>query len=492
MFDFFRRKSKPKPPESTVEPSASPQPASPDAPLDAPVDAEESSLGAQAQNEKEASPKGKGFFASLFGRKPKPIPEEAKTEEAKTDSENEAIDLALTLETSQEVEPAPELTLIQPQEQAAAPSTPPEPGQEEPTIPPEPPLAVPKEEEPPLAAPKEEEPPQTVPEAVPPEVAPPEVAPKEEEPQKPKGFFGRLKEKLFKTREIIADRVDQIIAKTRSIDNQVLEELEEILYTSDLGVKTTTTILAKIKNRVARKELKDSVALKISLRDTIVEMMNVKEKDLVPENPPRVILVVGVNGVGKTTTIAKLARTFSDHGQKVLLAAGDTFRAAAVDQLKIWAGRIGADFVAQPTGSDAAAVVFDAITAAKARGVDVVLIDTAGRLHTKSNLMDELKKIKRVANKALPGCPHETILILDANTGQNALRQAQTFNEAIGVDSLIVTKLDGTSKGGIVPTITHELKIPVIFIGIGEKHEDLKPFDSRAYANAIMGIDEEN
>jgi fused signal recognition particle receptor len=294
---------------------------------------------------------------------------------------------------------------------------------------------------------------------------------------------------LSSTRERIAGRIDKVLASTRSIDENTLEELEEILFTSDLGVPTTMKLLEKVKTKVQRKELKDVVALKVALRDSLEDMLDVPPKDLIPDNPPRVILVVGVNGVGKTTTIAKLARTFQERGQKVLLAAGDTFRAAAVDQLRIWANRLGTDFVAQATGADPAAVVFDALSAAKARKIDVVLIDTAGRLHTKVNLMEELKKIKKVAGKAVPGAPHETILILDANTGQNASRQAQTFNEAIGVDDIIVTKLDGTSKGGVVVSISYELKLPVIFIGIGESYGDLKPFDKTDYANAILGMD---
>jgi fused signal recognition particle receptor len=314
-----------------------------------------------------------------------------------------------------------------------------------------------------------------------------------EEPEKAKkGWFSRLKDKLSSTREKIAGRIEKVLASTRSIDESILEDLEEILYTSDLGVPTTQNLLVSIKTKVQRKELKDVEALKLALRDSLIEMLDVPQKDLVPENPPRVILVVGVNGVGKTTTIAKLARTFTERGQKVLLAAGDTFRAAAVEQLKIWAQRLNTDFVAQATGADAAAVIFDALSAAKARGSDVVIIDTAGRLHTKVNLMEELKKIKKVAGKAVPGAPHETILILDANTGQNASRQAQTFNEAIGVDSIIVTKLDGTSKGGVVVSICYELKLPVIFIGIGESYEDLKPFDKMDFANAILGIDSDN
>jgi fused signal recognition particle receptor len=327
------------------------------------------------------------------------------------------------------------------------------------------------------------------PQAVGPEEMPPEGP--EEAPAAKKGWFSRLKDRLSSTREKITGRLEKVLASSRSIDDTVLEELEEILFTSDLGVPTTLALLDRIKTKVARKELKDADALKGALRDALIEMLDVPQKDLVPDLPPRVILVVGVNGVGKTTTIAKLARTFTKRGQKVMLAAGDTFRAAAVEQLKIWSGRLGTDFVAQASGADPAAVVFDAITAAKARKTDVVIIDTAGRLHTKVNLMEELKKVKRASAKALPGAPHETILVLDANTGQNASRQAQTFHEAIGVDSIIVTKLDGTSKGGVVVSISYEHKIPVIFIGIGESYEDLKPFDSREFVSAILGLDPE-
>jgi fused signal recognition particle receptor len=319
------------------------------------------------------------------------------------------------------------------------------------------------------------------------ETAPePEAAP---EPAPKKSWLRRLKEKLSATAQRITAPLEAIVARTRTIDDEVLGELEEILYTSDLGVPTTEELLKLVKLKVERKELKDVEALKIAIRDSLVEMMDIPQKDLVPESAPRVLLALGVNGVGKTTTIAKLTRNFQERGQKVLLAAGDTFRAAAVDQLRVWAERLGVDCVAQASGADPAAVVFDALNAAKARKSDVVIIDTAGRLHTKQNLMQELIKIKKVAGKAVAGSPHETILVLDAHTGQNAVLQAQTFHEAVGVDSIIVTKLDGTSKGGVVVSIIHELKIPVIFIGVGESFEDLRPFDPVAYANAIMGMD---
>jgi fused signal recognition particle receptor len=322
----------------------------------------------------------------------------------------------------------------------------------------------------------------------------PEAQPEEEieaQPEeKPKlGFLARLKQKLINTRDRITGRIEKVLIATKEIDENVLEELEEILITSDLGVKTTEDLLYKIRGQVSRKELKDAAALKEALRARLLEIIDLPSNP-VPSVKPLVIMMVGVNGVGKTTTIAKLAKRYRDEGKSVLLAAGDTFRAAAVEQLAIWAKRVDADLVSQPTGADPSAVVFDALTAAKARGVDVVIIDTAGRLHTKVNLMEELKKIRRVANKALPGAPHKTILILDANTGQNATNQARTFHEAVELDSLIITKLDGTSKGGVVVSIINELKLPVTFIGLGETYDDLRPFSAVDFAEAILGSGE--
>lgn len=314
--------------------------------------------------------------------------------------------------------------------------------------------------------------------------APAENGSDEEAEASGKGLFSRFKEKLSATRNQLAGRIENLLSSVRSIDDDLLDELEELLITSDLGIKTTEDLIFKIRGQVASKELNDSEALKQALKKRIREMVSLPTPPR-PKVSPMVIMVVGINGVGKTTTIAKLARRFKEEGQKVLLAAGDTFRSAAVDQLVIWSERLGVDIVSQPTGSDASAVVFDALTAAQARGSDVVIIDTAGRLHTKVNLMDELKKIKRVANKALPGAPHHTVLVLDGNTGQNALRQAQTFHEAVGVDSIIVTKLDGTAKGGVIVSICHELKIPIAFVGLGESFEDLQPFDPEAFTEAI-------
>ena len=314
----------------------------------------------------------------------------------------------------------------------------------------------------------------------------PEADAGREKPPEKSGLLARFSSKLSATRERLAGRLESLLARVRHIDGDLLDELEELLITADLGIGTTQDILAKLRGQVAGQELKEAAALKAALKRRLTEMLDLPAPAISPELKPLVFLVVGVNGVGKTTTIAKLARRFRDDGRSVLLAAGDTFRAAAVEQLGVWAERLGADLVAQPTGADPSAVVFDALTAAQARGSEVVIIDTAGRLHTKVNLMDELKKIKRAAAKALPGAPHHTVLVLDGHTGQNALRQAQTFQEAVGVDSVVITKLDGTAKGGVVVSIAHELKLPIAFVGLGEGLDDLQPFDAHAFVEAVL------
>jgi len=264
--------------------------------------------------------------------------------------------------------------------------------------------------------------------------------------------------------------------------------LEEILFTSDIGVATTQELIDSVQEKVARKELKDPEKLKTALKDHMLSFLDVGEVEHPSPGPgePLVIMVIGVNGVGKTTTIGKAANRFRSEGKEVLLVAADTFRAAAVEQLTIWGERVGATVIKQDTGSDPSAVAFDALTAAVARKVDVVLIDTAGRLHTKINLMEELQKIHRVIGSKLPGAPHEVWLILDSTTGQNAIAQAKTFNERFGVSSIILTKLDGTAKGGIVVGISRELGIPIKFIGIGEKMDDLRPFNAGDFVQAIF------
>jgi len=305
---------------------------------------------------------------------------------------------------------------------------------------------------------------------------------------KGKGFFERLRQGLSKTRSGLTGRLDQLFFGKREIGEGLLEELEEILFTSDLGVATTQELLALIQTGVAKKELDDPSKLKNALKQHILSFLDVP--DVVHNRPlsgePFVVMVIGVNGVGKTTTIGKAAHLFKTEGHKVMLVAADTFRAAAIEQLAIWGERVGAEVVRQKHGSDPSAVVFDALSAALSRQTDVVIIDTAGRLHTKINLMEELEKIQRVANKRLPGAPHEVWLVLDATTGQNAIAQAEMFNRALGVTGLILTKLDGTAKGGIVVGISHQLKLPVKFIGIGEKIDDLRPFYPGEFVEAIF------
>ena len=317
-----------------------------------------------------------------------------------------------------------------------------------------------------------------------------EKAPLEEEApaEKPKkvGFFARLKERLSGTRAVLTSRVDHLLLGVKEIDEDVLEELEEILITSDLGVKTTNTLIKAISAKVARKELNEAGKLKEVLREEIRSLMSVPQAEFDTAAKPHVIMVVGVNGVGKTTTIAKLAHRYVEEGKKVMLVAADTFRAAAVEQLTIWSERVGADIIKQQTGADPSAVVFDAMAAARARNVDIVIIDTAGRLHTKVNLMEELKKIQRIADREMPGAPHEVLLVLDANTGQNAVNQAKLFNEAVKVHHLAMTKLDGTAKGGVLVAIYHDLSLPIRYVGLGEKMDDLRDFEAEAYVEALF------
>ena len=306
--------------------------------------------------------------------------------------------------------------------------------------------------------------------------------------EKTEGMFQRLKQGLSKTRSSFTGRLDRLFLGEKEITEELLDELEEILFTSDIGVATTQELINSVREKVARKELKNPKKLKVALKDHILSFLDAPAKEQPEPAPgkPLVILVVGVNGVGKTTTIGKTAYNFKSQGKNVMLVAADTFRAAAVEQLGIWGERAEADVIKQSTGSDPSAVVFDALTAAISRKTDVVLIDTAGRLHTKTNLMEELKKVARVTAKKLPGAPHEVWLVLDATTGQNAISQAEMFNKAIGVTGIILTKLDGTAKGGIVVGISHQLGIPIKYIGIGEKIEDLRPFEPEDFVKAMF------
>ncbi|OGW40349.1 MAG: signal recognition particle-docking protein FtsY [Nitrospirae bacterium RBG_13_39_12] len=299
------------------------------------------------------------------------------------------------------------------------------------------------------------------------------------------GFFDRLKESLTKTRKSFIEKVESIFVG-QNINDETLEELEETLIISDVGTKAAEEIMAIIREKVKKGEVKDAESVKEILKKEMIAILGNSQPIVTYGNKPFVILSVGVNGVGKTTTIGKLASRFYSQGLSVLLAAGDTFRAAGIEQIEIWAKRASAQLVKHQHGSDPAAVAFDAVVAAKNRGVDVVVIDTAGRLHTKSNLMEELKKVRRSIEKAMPDAPHEILLVVDATTGQNALRQAELFNKAIGITGIALTKLDGTAKGGIVLAIKKAFGIPIRLIGVGEGIDDLRDFDPEEFVEALF------
>jgi fused signal recognition particle receptor len=302
-----------------------------------------------------------------------------------------------------------------------------------------------------------------------------------------KGFFQRLKEGLFKTHQGMVSKIDQLVSGQKKIDDLLLEELEEILITSDIGVKTTRQLLDTVSEKVKRKELEDADHLKKALQEEMFLILHQQENPLdVSSANPFVIMVIGVNGTGKTTTLSKMAQNFKARGKSVLLVAGDTFRAAAIEQLEIWGQRVGCEVIKHQSGSDPSAVVFDALKAGKARGIDIIIVDTAGRLHTKVNLMEELKKVKRVMAREIPNSPHEILLVLDATTGQNAISQAKMFNRELGVTGIVLTKLDGTAKGGILISISDELKIPIRYIGVGEKADDLREFNARDFVDALF------
>ncbi|OQP02116.1 signal recognition particle-docking protein FtsY [Geobacillus sp. 44C] len=326
-------------------------------------------------------------------------------------------------------------------------------------------------------------------------------------------FFKKLKEKitkqadsvtekfkqgLSKTRDSFAGRVNDLIARYRKVDEEFFEELEEILISADVGVNTVMELVDELKMEVKRRNIQDPKEMKAVISEKLVEIYrgddDAKAELNIQENGLTVILFVGVNGVGKTTTIGKLAHKLKSEGKTVMLAAGDTFRAGAIEQLEVWGERVGAEVIKQSSGSDPAAVIYDAIQAAKARNVDVLLCDTAGRLQNKVNLMKELEKVKRVIEREIPGAPHEVLLVLDATTGQNAMSQAKIFKEVTNVTGIVLTKLDGTAKGGIVLAIRNELHIPVKFVGLGEKMDDLQPFDPEQYVYGLFAdlFDETN
>lgn len=300
------------------------------------------------------------------------------------------------------------------------------------------------------------------------------------------GFFDKLKNGLTKTRESIAKQVNNVFSVFVKVDDELFENLEEALIMADIGVETSTYIIEKLRDNVKHKHITDGNLVKEELKSIISEILSALDTTVNTSTTPSVILVIGVNGVGKTTSIGKIASHYKSMGKKVLLAAADTFRAAAIDQLDIWAQRSGCDIIKHQENSDPAAVVFDACTAAKARGADILICDTAGRLHNKKNLMDELNKISRVIERELPDASKEILLVLDATTGQNAVNQAKDFKEAAGITGIVLTKLDGTAKGGVVLAINNELDVPVKFVGVGEKIEDLQPFDADAFAAGLF------
>lgn len=311
-----------------------------------------------------------------------------------------------------------------------------------------------------------------------------------EEPEK-KSIFGRMKEAVSRTRDGLNDRIDSIVALTREVDQQALDELETSLLAADLGVRTTTEIVDSLRERAKRHEILNGGELKNLLKQEIRSILDAKEEQnwFKPRQtaPPAVVMMVGVNGTGKTTTTGKLAAYFRRQGKSVLLCAADTFRAAAIEQLEVWGQRTGVEIIKTKQGGDPSAVLFDALQAAKARSMDVLIVDTAGRLHTKTSLMTELDKMRRTAERIVPGAPHEVLLVLDATTGQNGLQQARLFTESAGVTGIVLAKLDGTAKGGIVVAIARELRLPVRYVGVGEKVDDLLPFDSQAFVDSLLG-----
>ena len=375
-------------------------------------------------------------------------------------------------------DPSPEAQSPEPE------SSPDQPEEDAPEPPPQEAAPIPPEPEP---APEAQAPPEPEPEPEPqPQETPAASQAEEQEPAPAKGgFFKRMFQRLGKTREKLGGSLDRITLG-RVIDDEVLDELEEVLVTADLGVTTSLELIEGLRGKVRRQELDDVAALKLALRQGIDQML----ADAAPipsrDNQPHVIMVVGVNGVGKTTTIGKLAHYFTAQNKKVILGAADTFRAAAGEQLEVWADRAGCPIVRQQEGADPSAVAFDTVEAALARGRDLAIIDTAGRLHTKVNLMDELKKIHRVIGKRLPGAPHEVLLVLDATTGQNALAQAKQFHQDVPLTGLVLTKLDGTAKGGVVVAITREMKLPICFVGLGESINDLQPFNPDDFTAALL------
>jgi len=313
-----------------------------------------------------------------------------------------------------------------------------------------------------------------------------ELQPEPEEDLK-SGFFDRMKQAVTRTRESLSSRLEGVLALTRTVDEGALEDLESALLTSDLGLPTTTAILEHLRDRARRQDIAGGEELRELLKEQIRAILEAPRKPVPdPAAPPKVIFLVGVNGTGKTTTSGKLAAWNRALNKTVLLCAADTFRAAAIEQLEVWASRSGVDMIKTKQGGDPAAVLYDAVAAAKARAIDILVVDTAGRLHTKTGLMDELEKMRRTARRLIPEAPHEVLLVMDATTGQNGLQQARLFTEAAGVTGIVLTKLDGTAKGGIAVAIARELNLPVRYVGVGEKIGDLLEFDPEAFVDSLL------
>ena len=308
------------------------------------------------------------------------------------------------------------------------------------------------------------------------------------EPEQKSGLFERMKQAVSRTRENLSERIDEVVSLNKEIDRNTLDDLEATLIRADLGSATTHQVLQNLRERADRKEIRDVTELKRLLQEELLAILNSANTPPVEraEGSPEVVLVVGVNGTGKTTTIGKLAQTIRSNGQTVLLCAADTFRAAAIEQLEVWGQRTGTEVIRTKAGGDPAAVLFDALQAATARHIDCVIVDTAGRLHTKLNLMLELEKMRRTAQRIIPGAPHEVLLVIDATTGQNGLQQAKLFTDSAAVTGVVLTKLDGTAKGGVVVAIARELGLPVRYVGIGEKAGDLLPFDPEEFVNSLF------
>ncbi len=305
------------------------------------------------------------------------------------------------------------------------------------------------------------------------------------------GFFNKLKESLSKTKETINARIEDVVKVFRTVDEELFEELEEVLIMADLGVNTSCEIIDALRDAAKEKHIKDSAQLKTELNEILKNILTEGENSIALQGKPAVIMVIGVNGVGKTTSIGKIAHMYGEQGKSVVIAAADTFRAAAIEQLEVWADRSGAEIIKQQEGTDPAAVIYDAVGAAKKRGADVLLCDTAGRLHNKKNLMEELKKIYRILDKELPESSKEVLLVLDATTGQNAVEQAKQFKEAADITGIVLTKLDGTAKGGIVFAIKNDYNIPVKLVGLGEGIDDIQEFDPVEFVNAIVDVEEQ-